>query len=162
MTVVLHQGSILEANAGQSSEDAKMMTVTELARRVGVTPDAVRHYLRIGLLQPQRHPDNRYRLFSQGDAGRLYFIHQARMLGFSLKEIAEILVASERRDTSCPEVHRMIANKAERNRTRLVRLERLQVLLDTALKRWERRPGAVPYGRDVQALIESIGLERQH
>lgn len=139
-----------------------MMTVTELARHVGVTPDTVRYYLRIGLLQPHRHPVNRYRLFAEADAGRLCFIHQARMLGFSLKEITEILEASERWDTSFPEVHRMIANGAERNRTKLARVERLQVLLDTAVKRWERRPGAVPYGRDVKALIESIGLERQH
>jgi len=160
--VVLLQGFKLELNTAQSSEGVKMMTVTELARQAGVTPDTVRHYLRLGLLQPQRHPDNRYRLFSQDDAGRLCLIHHARMLGFSLEGITEILAASDRRDRPCPGACRILANGASRNRAGLERLKRLQTLLDSALKAWERLPGSIANGRDVQALIESIGSERSH
>jgi len=160
--VVLLQGFRLKVKTSQSSEDAKMVTVVGLARQVGVTPDTVRHYLRLGLLQPQRHPDNHYRLFTQDDAARLCFIHNARTLGFTLKEIAEILAASDQRDISCPGVHRLLASGALRSQAELKRLKRLQRIMDSALLTWERLPGASLTGRDVRALVESIGRERTH
>jgi len=160
--MVLLQGSRLEEKTAQSSKDAKMMTVVGLARQVGVTPDTVRHYLRLGLLRPQRHPDNHYRLFTQDDAACLCFIHNARTLGFTLKEIAEILAASEQRNNPCPGVHRLLTSGALRSQAELKRLKHLQGILDAALLAWERLPSTSPTGRDVQALIESIGRERTH
>ena len=67
------------------------MKVTELARTAGVTAETVRHYTRQALLKPRRDPDNGYQLFDQQDLDRLRFIQRARTLGFSLKEIADIL-----------------------------------------------------------------------
>lgn len=160
--MVLLQGSTLTNTDWNLVEAAAMMTVTELARQAEVTPDTVRYYLRLGLLQPQWHPSNRYRLFTEADARRLCFIHRARILGFSLTEIAEILMASVRGDVLCPEACQIVVNGATRNRARLVRLERAQVLLDTALKTWEGIPGSVPDGRAMKALIESIGLDQNH
>ena len=40
-----------------------MLTVTGLARRSGTTAHAVRYYTRMGLLRPERDPDNGYRLY---------------------------------------------------------------------------------------------------
>ncbi len=37
------------------------LTVTELANRSGATPHTVRYYTRMGLLRPERNPDNGYR-----------------------------------------------------------------------------------------------------
>jgi len=42
-----------------------MMTVSDLAKKSGATPDAVRYYTRMGLLRPERDPINRYRLYDQ-------------------------------------------------------------------------------------------------
>lgn len=40
-----------------------MLTVTGLAHRSGTTVHAVRYYTRLGLLRPERNPDNGYRLY---------------------------------------------------------------------------------------------------
>lgn len=40
-----------------------MSTVTELAKRAGTPAHAVRYYTRMGLLTPERDPDNGYRLY---------------------------------------------------------------------------------------------------
>ncbi len=52
-----------------------MMNVSDLARLVGVTPDAVRYYTRIGLLHPVRDPNNGYRQFSSSDIDRHHVRH---------------------------------------------------------------------------------------
>ncbi|MEZ5582584.1 MAG: MerR family DNA-binding transcriptional regulator [Candidatus Competibacteraceae bacterium] len=40
------------------------MTVAELARCAEVNPDTIRHYVRIGLLEPARNRHNGYKLFT--------------------------------------------------------------------------------------------------
>ena len=65
----------------------KMLTVTELANRSGATPHAVRSYTRLGLLRPERNPDNGYRLYEYGEVSWLTFIRQAKRLGYTLNEI---------------------------------------------------------------------------
>ena len=42
---------------------AEMLTVGELAHRLGVHPDTVRRWERKGYLKSLRHPMNNYRLF---------------------------------------------------------------------------------------------------
>tara|TARA_R110002167_G_scaffold110531_1_gene281068 strand:- start:1759 stop:1989 length:231 start_codon:yes stop_codon:yes gene_type:complete len=61
-----------------------MLTVNELSKEVEMTMDAVRHYVRIGLLSPSRDPVNGYKLFSHEDIKKAKFIGKAKLLGFSL------------------------------------------------------------------------------
>ena len=70
------------------------MTVSELARRAGVTADTVRHYTRSGLLAPIRDESNGYNCYSSGDLARLLFIRKARLLGFSVGDVRDILKES--------------------------------------------------------------------
>lgn len=67
------------------------MKVNELARQAKVPAHVVRYYARIGLLKPQRNPENHYREFSGADIRRLHFIRRAQSLGYSLHEIAAML-----------------------------------------------------------------------
>jgi DNA-binding transcriptional MerR regulator len=66
------------------------MTVIELAKLVGVTPDVIRYYARIGLLKPKRNPANNYKQFSPADVKHVQFIRRAQRLGFALVEIAAL------------------------------------------------------------------------
>ena len=67
------------------------MKVNELARQAKVPAHVVRYYARIGLLKPQRNPENHYREFSGADIRRLHFIRCVQSLGYSLHEIAAML-----------------------------------------------------------------------
>ncbi|AOZ03366.1 MerR family transcriptional regulator [Cupriavidus sp. USMAHM13] len=66
------------------------MQISELAKRVGVTAHAVRHYESLGLLVARRRPSG-YREFDEGAVRELRFITMSRQCGFSLKQIAAVL-----------------------------------------------------------------------
>jgi MerR family transcriptional regulator, copper efflux regulator len=66
------------------------MKISELAKRCGVSPHALRHYERLGLLQPVRR-DNGYREYSESMRREVVFISMSRKIGFSLAAIAEQL-----------------------------------------------------------------------
>ncbi len=132
-----------------------MLTVRDLSKHTGVTDHAVRYYARIGLLKPGRHPENGYRQFDRSDIHRLDFILQAKSLGFSLEEIAEILQDSERGKSPCPRVRDILKRRIDENRRKLETLQRLQTRMEEALEHWEVMPDGVPDGRSVCHLIES-------
>jgi DNA-binding transcriptional MerR regulator len=76
------------------------LTVGGLAERVGVRPDTVRFYERIGLLPPADRTPAGYRLYDQSAIDRLLFIQGSQRLGLSLTEIHDLLAV---RDTgACP------------------------------------------------------------
>jgi len=67
------------------------LTIGRLAKEVGVNLETVRFYERRGLLPKPPRSASGYRLFSSDTARRLRFIRRAQELGFSLKEIRELL-----------------------------------------------------------------------
>ena len=69
----------------------KPLTIGEVARRAGVTAEAVRFYERQGLLEKPARKESGYRQYGEATVPRLHFIRRAKELGFTLKEIAELL-----------------------------------------------------------------------
>lgn len=63
----------------------------QFARRASVSVRTLRHYDRMGLLQPGRRTDAGYRLYSDDDLLRLQQILALKFLGFSLEEIRTCL-----------------------------------------------------------------------
>ena len=57
------------------------MRIAELARRVGVTPSAVRWYEQVGVLPAARRSGNRYRAYDDADVARLRLVVALRRLG---------------------------------------------------------------------------------
>src|SRR5439155_12378390 len=77
-----------------------------VASRGGVNLETIRYYERRGLLpKPPRTPAG-YRTFDAAALRRLRFIKQAQALGFSLKEIKELLALRVDPRTSCADVRR--------------------------------------------------------
>jgi MerR family transcriptional regulator, copper efflux regulator len=68
------------------------MRISELARRTGVTAHALRHYERLGLLQPARTAGG-YREYGEPARREAVFIAMSRRIGFSLKAVADYLPA---------------------------------------------------------------------
>src|SRR5215470_7354960 len=67
------------------------LTTGELAKRGGVNLETIRYYERRGLLPKPARSQSGYRAFSLDAVRRVRFIKQAQELGFSLKEIQELL-----------------------------------------------------------------------
>src|SRR3989442_8377655 len=67
------------------------VTTSELAKRGGVNLETIRYYERLGLLPKPPRSGSGYRQFSPESVRRVRFIKRAQELGFSLKEIKELL-----------------------------------------------------------------------
>ncbi len=67
------------------------MNIGETARSSGVSAKMIRHYEEIGLIPKANRTDSGYRRYNGNDVHTLRFIRQARNLGFSIKQIEELL-----------------------------------------------------------------------
>ncbi len=88
----------------------KTLTIGYLARAAEVNIETVRYYQRVGLIQEPKKPTTGYRIYPNEIVDRLKFIKRAKDLGFSLKEIIELL---ELGDGRCRDVQL----RAEQKRT---------------------------------------------
>ena len=67
------------------------LTISQVAKRAEVNIQTIRYYERQGLLAPTPRTEAAYRIFSAESVRRIRFIKRAQELGFSLKEIKDLL-----------------------------------------------------------------------
>lgn len=82
------------------------LTTARLAREVGVNVETIRYYERHGLLPKVPRTASGYRQFSEDHAIRLRFIRRAQELGFTLKEVKELLEIRVKPGSGCADVRR--------------------------------------------------------
>lgn len=89
-----HESMVRELVNRSGKEHSKernrsLMTVGELAARVGVTVRTIQYYDQRGLLHPTCKGEQNLRLYSEADEERLYRIVTLKHLGLSLSEIQQ-------------------------------------------------------------------------
>lgn len=67
------------------------MTIGKVAQRAGVGVETIRFYEREGLIEQPPREGSGWRQYPEGLVSRLRFIRRAQELGFSLKEIEELI-----------------------------------------------------------------------
>jgi MerR family transcriptional regulator, copper efflux regulator len=102
-----------------------------LAKRAGVGIDTVRYYERAGLLAPRTRLSSGYRRYSELELARLRFIRRAQALGFTLKEVSELLALSAKRDVA--RVKRSAQIKLADVERRMAELEKIRAGLATLI-----------------------------
>ncbi len=70
---------------------ASGLTIGQLAKTAGVNVQTVRYYERRNLLQPTGRKASGYRVYGDDVLKRLRFIKNAQTLGFTLREVNELL-----------------------------------------------------------------------
>ena len=133
-----------------------MQTVSEVARQTGISAHTIRYYVREGLLQPGKQADNQYRLFNSKEVSRLRFIRTAKMLGFTLNEIRQILEHAELGESPCADVREIIQTHIVENQRRIEEMQQLQLRMEQALSKWQDMPDSTPDGNSICHLIESM------
>jgi DNA-binding transcriptional MerR regulator len=99
------------------------LTRGELAKRSRVNIETLRYYEKRNLIDPPRRSEAGYRLYTPADILRIRFIKNAQKLGFTLKEIRELLKLRIKLNSSCDSV----LKKAEYKRTEImVKIKDLQ------------------------------------
>jgi len=101
------------------------LTIGRLAKHINVNVETIRYYQRIGLIDEPASPLNGFRKYPVKTAENIIFIKRAQRLGFSLKEIAELLKIG---DGHCVDVR----TRAEQKRNKICeQIRDLESLRDT-------------------------------
>lgn len=87
------------------------LTIGRLAKKAGVGTQALRFYERKGLVAKPPRSKGGYRLYPESVAGRIGFIQRAQDLGFSLREVKELLELQASDKRSCREVKSFATKK---------------------------------------------------
>ncbi len=107
------------------------MTIGELAKAADVNVQTIRYYERQRLLpEPHRWPGSDYRDFDEDALLRLRFIRSAKDLGFTLREIQELLELRILPGESCREVRHLLKEKRADVERRIEDMRRLRRVLD--------------------------------
>jgi MerR family copper efflux transcriptional regulator len=104
-----------------------------LAKRAGVSIDTVRYYEKSGLLAPQTRLASGYRRYGDTQVSRLRFIRRAQELGFSLRDISDLLSLSGRRDVAS--IKRSAERKLNEVNKRIDALRRVQTALTELIRK---------------------------
>ncbi len=133
-----------------------MITTSVLAKKADVSIFTVRHYSRIGLLTPSYRKNNGYKIYKESDISLLRFISSAKVLRFTLKEIAQIIEKADDGKSPCPIVREIVVKRIKENPKKIQRLQILQKKMTDANNQWAKMKDAVPDGDSVCRLIESF------
>jgi len=130
----------------------KKMTIGHLARAAGVNVETVRYYQRVALIQEPPKPLEGYRHYPIETIDRLKFIRRAQQLGFSLKEITELL---ELGDGNCVDVRTRAEEKRSQIDHQIRDLKNLRKTLDTLIQtcRTDTNPAHCP-------IVENLSGKR--
>jgi len=102
------------------------LTIGQLARRAGVGVETLRFYEREGLIAEPPRRRSGYRSYPEGAVRRVRFIREAKALGFSLREISEILALRVGPGATCDDVRSLKERKIADIDRRIEELTRMR------------------------------------
>lgn len=114
------------------------MQIGEAAKRTELTIDAIRFYERRSLLPKPSRTEGRFRLYTDDDLQRLEFIRAMQSLGFSLREIKQLLDLRSRKVEACSAVRDLVKTKLENVRAKIGELTKLESELAADLRKCNR------------------------
>ncbi|MDF1762781.1 MAG: MerR family DNA-binding protein [Oleibacter sp.] len=127
--------------------------IKDISKKYAISADTLRHYLRIGLLSPQKDTSG-YHQFAKQDEKVLRFILDARELGFTLQDIRQLITDSEQGHSPCPNARQLIELRLSQSRKKLASLQALVNRMEKATESWKTLPDCEPCGAHICHLIE--------
>ncbi len=130
------------------------MRIGKVAEQVGITVEAIRFYEKNGLVKPPKRNGSGYRDYPGDTVQHVSFIKRAKELGFSLKEIKELISLRSAHGATCGEVKKQAENKIADIDCKVEDLQRIKKAL---LKLVSVCPGQGPLSEC--PIIRSINIE---
>jgi MerR family transcriptional regulator, copper efflux regulator len=109
----------------------KPLTIGQVAHQAGIGVETVRFYERNGLLKEPDRKASGYRQYGEDVVPRLRFIRRAKELGFTLKEIADLLALRHDPAATRSDVRRKVQSKIADVEARVRDLQRIKEVLRT-------------------------------
>ncbi|MDH5539023.1 MAG: Hg(II)-responsive transcriptional regulator [Rhizobacter sp.] len=117
------------------------LTIGAVAASAEVGVETIRFYQRKGLLGKPQRPQGGIRRYGAPEVARVRFIKSAQRLGFSLEEVAGLLVLED--GTHCDDARALAEGKLADVRTRLTDLRRIEHALKTLIGRCSEHDGNI-------------------
>ncbi len=115
-------------------EGMKPLTIGKVAGLAGVGVETVRFYERKKMIPKPPRSAAGYRQYPESTVQRLRFIRRAKGLGFSLKEIKELLTLRADPQATCSDVRQRAEQKLADIEQRMDDLEKMRAALQVLLK----------------------------
>ena len=109
------------------------MRIGQIAKETGLNVQSIRFYEREGLLPSVDRSTSGYRIYQKDSIKRIQFIKHAQDVGFSLKEISELLSLKVNPDGSCNMVQQIAAEKLKQLDERLESIRRMKLTLSSMM-----------------------------
>ena len=129
LTLHLSAGFRLNGEMKASDANGSRMTVGRTARLADVGIPTMRFYERAGLLPKPTRTAANYRLYPEEAVTRIRFIRRAQQLGFTLKEIRDLLELRVNRNKSCSDVRHLAGEKVADIEARIRSLQKMRKAL---------------------------------
>ena len=121
----------------------KPLTIGFLAKAAEVNIETIRYYQRIGLITEPDKPLKGFRNYPTDTLKRIKFIKRAQQLGFSLKEVAELLLLGEgSSEDQCADVRQRAELKREHIDQQINDLQNLRKTLTQLINSCKSETGA--------------------
>ena len=106
-----------------------MYRIGAAARLTGLSIDTIRFYEKIGLIKPGGQNASGYRLFTESNLLTFKFIIKSRSMGFSLREIHDLLNWRQNPARACISVRELIEKKLLQIRQKVEYFRKLECQL---------------------------------
>jgi len=127
-------------------------TISRAADEAGVGVETIRFYERKGLIEQPSKPQSGYRVYSGEVVERIRFIRQAQELGFSLREIDELLSLRADPDTDCADVQTQALAKLAEVERKMAQLRTIRSALKELIAACPKRGPAAGRCTILEAL----------
>ncbi|MBS1867797.1 MAG: heavy metal-responsive transcriptional regulator [Acidobacteria bacterium] len=114
------------------------MQIGVVAKKLGLSVDAIRFYERNGLLPRPPRTEGGFRRYGESDVETLAFVRRVQSLGFKLSEIRALLRLRGNRLQPCAPVRRRLEEKLADVQRKLADLRKLDSELRLALRSCDR------------------------
>jgi len=102
------------------------LTIGQLAKKANVNIETIRYYERRGLLAEQPRNKSGHRQYSLEEIRRTEFIKRCQALGFSLKEVLELLSLRVIPGTTCRDIKTRVETKIADVEKRIADLKKIK------------------------------------
>ena len=124
----------------------------ELARLTGISADSIRHYERLGILPKAERTEGGYRIYPPSTVQRVQLTQRAVQLGFTLKELSEILQTRDNGGAPCQRVLKLTEEKLHSLGKQIQELRRTQTYMRQIVRNWRKKLKQTPPGSKAMLL----------
>lgn len=111
------------------------MNIGEAARRSGVPAKTIRYYEEVGLIPAAGRTAAGYRAYTASEVETLKFVQRARSLGFSVKDVGELVALWRDRDRASADVRRIAQEHVAEVERKIAELEAIRRTLQGLIHR---------------------------